>query len=563
MIKNTKKILTSLGLGAMSIGAIAGSAVALSSCKTTDNNKEMPAKYFDIQDGVLMGIKPEYAKNIKDYNSIKLPSGVTEIAKGAFKGVEFASGGVSIEMPETVKYVGEEAFFEAYNLFILDFSNCPLLEEIGARAFYDCRLLYVNLQATESLEEIGDMAFARSALVPGFDLHRLLVDCDITSGRIALGENLFLNASTDLMLEVYATDTEDEIADAREVLVDTETEYVGFAQDLLGDNARDILTGLKLQGITYIGTYAFYNFYNLSDLDFSTLTTVNTIGDYAFAKLYKQGLNPSLDKGIKAVDLSKNTNLRKVGVGAFSDCSLLTDISIVIDYKEDEELKPVEYGEAGEYGVFEKCGPTIIFDVWGVDELNSEIDDSSVSDVDPLVATEGGFVAKLFGEDKIKLTTVSINKIITIGTYAFAYCENLIWVEVDQGIVNFNDRCFYKCHNLSFGLGEMFGKDELDYEDTLLTSQYTVPFVSAKYEESIEWTIVDSKGNEVSDLIMTIACPVITDTGKALLTIPAGKLVALTALINTVNEGNNEFTIIATIPEIGFRTTMVVTINIE
>lgn len=84
--------------------------------------------------------------------SLKITSSVAYILPGAFSQSSLAS----VRLPDSVKEIGEEAFYNCYNLYDVNFPES--LETIGERAFFNCsRLTAVTLPT--SLDTIKDYAF--------------------------------------------------------------------------------------------------------------------------------------------------------------------------------------------------------------------------------------------------------------------------------------------------------------------------------------------------------------------------------------------------------------------
>lgn len=66
-------------------------------------------------------------------------------------------------IPESVKSIGDDAFFNCHELKTVVISN--ELDCIGERAFYECKSL-VNFYISNGVKEIGVDAFLKSAVYP-------------------------------------------------------------------------------------------------------------------------------------------------------------------------------------------------------------------------------------------------------------------------------------------------------------------------------------------------------------------------------------------------------------
>lgn len=87
--------------------------------------------------------------------AIRIPRGVTNINHYLF----YMSTVHDVILPDTVKWIGFNAFENCYNLTKLDMTN---LEEIGGSAFNNCTGLKSIVLGT-NLKSIGNLAFAYCA----------------------------------------------------------------------------------------------------------------------------------------------------------------------------------------------------------------------------------------------------------------------------------------------------------------------------------------------------------------------------------------------------------------
>lgn len=113
---------------------------------------EIPAEI----DGIPVKVIGEHGlAGLSKVTSIKLPDTITTIRKQAFA---YNTALETINIPENVRIIPDEAFMNCMSL-----GNVTIpydLMSIGIRAFYGCRKITEMKFPTESLQSIGEMAFA-------------------------------------------------------------------------------------------------------------------------------------------------------------------------------------------------------------------------------------------------------------------------------------------------------------------------------------------------------------------------------------------------------------------
>lgn len=113
---------------------------------------------------------------------------ITRIADGAFKDLKQMTG--QITLPDSIKYVGDEAFSGCTNLIRIRFGEG--LEEIGNNCFYNCTSLdYIRYN--DNLKYIGDSAFENCRRFDGTYMQ-------IPSSVESIGNNAFAGTGIDLMI---------------------------------------------------------------------------------------------------------------------------------------------------------------------------------------------------------------------------------------------------------------------------------------------------------------------------------------------------------------------------
>lgn len=95
--------------------------------------------------------------------SIEIPSNISKIDNGAFLG----SSITNIKIPNSVKYIGDQAFAECDKLVKIDIPGS--VTAIGEYAFRSCDNL-TNVSIANGLQDIGDLAFAECTSLSDFTI---------------------------------------------------------------------------------------------------------------------------------------------------------------------------------------------------------------------------------------------------------------------------------------------------------------------------------------------------------------------------------------------------------
>ncbi len=102
---------------------------------------------FYIKNGVLLGVSDEHGFINKD---IKIPQGVSVIARNCFRGLQVCS----VALPDTLIEIQDEAFFNCWNIYTVIPSS---VKTIGNRAFFACG--FASLYFNNGVERLGDGVF--------------------------------------------------------------------------------------------------------------------------------------------------------------------------------------------------------------------------------------------------------------------------------------------------------------------------------------------------------------------------------------------------------------------
>ena len=213
---------------------------------------------------------------------------VTAIGESAFEGADMTS----VEIPDTVKSIGDYAFFDCAGLtsVILPAS----LEAIGDDAFRQTSLASADFKAAGSLKTIGDYAFF------GLDIATVeLPDSVTTLGEEAFGEN---DAVQEFTLPASLSGYKASFAgcDSLTAFVKGSNTHFSVTSGILLDSAGKVLHQYPAgkEGDRYtIGS------------------GVDEIADKAFL-------------GCRLVNVTIPSGVTDIGVGAFAECGELTTISV-------------------------------------------------------------------------------------------------------------------------------------------------------------------------------------------------------------------------------------------
>ncbi len=232
--------------------------------------------------------------------TFKEGSRLESIGKYAFRGFGLLK---SIKLPETVKEIGEYAFYQCLRLESVDFGENPSLESIGAAAFKNCISLR-NLQLPETLKSLGVSSLYG------------------VGGKIVIPESC-----TDIDVGVFAPNTTigsqpdrydggynyGIFANLEELEIKAPIEKVPNGLCAFQTN----LTKVTLPDtVTEIGNYAF----NTTGIISIDLSHVTKIGQYAF--MWRNGGGSPLDNN-SLQNVTFNPDVETIGQGAFNYCKAL------------------------------------------------------------------------------------------------------------------------------------------------------------------------------------------------------------------------------------------------
>ncbi len=298
-----------------------------------------------------------YLSNIK---SVAISDGITSIGAWTFYG---CSSLTSINIPDGVTSIGEGAFYNCSSLTNIAIPDG--VTSIGSYAFGDCRSL-TSIAISNGVTSIGIYAFygctsLASVTIPvdnKYD-YTLFSSCPIE-------EICFTYGKTGVMANLDSSN---------------------YTKTLVGAHSSTLKQVTLEQGITNVGSYAFYSC--------NSLTSV----------IIPDGVT-------------------YIGYNAFYRCSSLTSITIPVDNKYD-------------YTLFSSCPIEEICFTYGKTGVMANLDSSN-------------YTKTLIYTLRSTLKQVTLEQGITnVGSYAFYSCNSLTSVTIPDGVTSIGNYAFYGCSRLT------------------------------------------------------------------------------------------------------------------
>ncbi len=390
--------------------------------------------------------------NCTSLTSVTIPDSVTSIGSYAF---QYCAGLTSIEIPDSVTSVGDQAFKDCTNLGSITLPDS--VTSIGSFAFYRCSSLtsitipnsvtsidYSTFYWCDSLETVyytGSCAEWENISIS--DRNEPLTNATIVYASHNYSDGVCADCGYECAHN-YENGTCTICGDVAVVIVASGTcgDNLTWTLDSNGTLTisgtgsmtnynpngapysngapwygvrNSIKTAVIESGVTSIGAWSFYECTSLTSVTIGN--SVAGIGYHAFSEC---AILP---------DITIPDGIAYIGDYAFSGCNSLTNITI-----------PASVARI-DYNAFFKC--TSLNGIW-VDKNN--------------LAYGSDAFGVLFDKDKTTLITapgatageyVIPSSVTSIGSYAFAYCKNLVGIEIPDSVTAIGGGAFSNCTSLT------------------------------------------------------------------------------------------------------------------
>lgn len=358
--------------------------------------KDTTASAINIKEGTE-GIANSALYANQSITAIELPNSVKYIGKNAFAG----SNIVSIVTGSGVLHISDQAFLFCNKLIDVVLGSYDYVEQtlkesslqsIGNYVFMNCSKL-ARIQIPTTVKEIGSYAFRNTELFHSALTGAVYADNWIVDYNDTVTENVVVDRGT-----------------------------VGIARYSFY-NLQE-LKSIKIDNsVKYIGKGAFYNCTALEKVTFPD--TLERIEDYTFyncASLKLTSLPPML---------------REIGRSAFYMCGVTNNDPN--DTDSDRLEIPVGVTYIGDFAFF-GCGYRRADSISGLTET---------SGIDILVIGDRvEYIGKCAFREFASLKSVIIGGTLMIGDKAFYECSSLEELTVNDKLVSVGDKAFYRCTSL-------------------------------------------------------------------------------------------------------------------
>ncbi len=408
---------------------------------------------------------------------------VTGIYYGAFEGNEEIT---SIELPDSITYIGEDAF---WGCSALESIKLPAnLEYIDANAFYRCEALE-SIHIPAGVEFIGEYAFSGCAA-----LESITVDEDNTVYHSK--NNCLIDTEAKLLVmgcntSVIPTDGSIEIIGDGAFAGCKEIESITIPESVtdIGYGAFMecmSLTSLHIpSSVTYIGEALTVYCTNLE----SITVDEDNIAYHSAGNCLVETETGTIIAGCNTSIIPADGSITAIGMGAFAGCEALTDIELP------------EGVEFIGYGAFSEC-PNL--ESISLPESLTIIDEYAFAWCESLVSIEIPEGITEIGSDTFyycsALESVKLpESLVTIGSYAFSDCTSLTSIRIPANVTRIGYRAFDWCENLTEVIFEnpegwfFMGEDVSEY---LADPEIAVEALTNLYDDLVKYEAGDVDGED-------------------------------------------------------------------
>ena len=388
-------------------------------------------------DSLVTGCKntviPNSVKAIGDYaffncyglTSITIPNSVTSIGASAFEG---CSGLTSVTIGNSVTSIGDRAFYRCYNLTSVTIGNS--VTSIGKWAFLGCKGL-TSITIPNSVTSIGFEAFDGCKSLTSVHITDLEAWCKITfsnivSNPLVYAHHLFLNGN-----------------EIKDLIIPSNVTSIG---KYAFRNCKALTSVSIPSSVTEVGECVFESCTSLTSVTINN----NIIGSDAFR--FCTGLTSvTIPNSVTSIgggafmgctgltSITIGNNVTSIGGSAFSGCTGLTSITI-----------PNSVTSIG-YGAFEGCtGIISIIIPNNVTSIEGYAFSGCTGLTSVTIPNNLTWIGYSVFNGCSGLTSINIpNSVTWIGDGAFSGCASLKSVSIGSGVKNIYSRAFANCSGLA------------------------------------------------------------------------------------------------------------------
>jgi len=357
----------------------------------------------------------DYAFYNSGIGSLTVPAGLTAIGASAFENsalAQFAfSAGTSL-----LTSIGDRAFAGCANLAEISLSNTLAANGMGDRVFYNCTgLVSVEFAAGGALADLGDYAFYNCS-----SMQAIVLPQNLTS----IGRYQFYGAKALVLIDIPA-----------QVAFIGSYAFAGKDGKAMGLETVSFAAGSVL---TEIQTFAFNLCYNLTEVEIPD--SLLTLGEKVFYNCSK----------LEVLGIGTNSNLTSIGDYAISGCVSLSSLYIPASLSaigngafRNTSFTEIEVSEFNAYFMSDN-GNLLTRD--GT-EFIKFASGSAVAAYD-LPETVRVIKAYAFA-DSANLTTLRLpSQLLTIEEYAFSAATGLTGISIPETVGAIGTYAFYKAYGL-------------------------------------------------------------------------------------------------------------------
>ena len=406
----------------------------------------------------------------------------------------------SLEIPKSVKTIGDHAFYLSSSLTDLTFETGSLLESIGSYAFGGNTYLTssnpTSMSSSHVAPQIGSLKIPKSVTTIGD--HAFYLCSSLTSLTFEDESSLQTIGNYAFAGTVYAKEEA------------WKTGYGGSRVTVKCKHTEVLpkFTSLEIpKSVQTIGDYAFYLSSSLIDLTFETGSLLESIGSYAFAGLQYSEITPTEDG-----NAAETTEYKEV-LPKFTSLEIPKSVTTIGNYAFylNGNLSTLTFDDDSlleEIGSYAFSGITLEDDETNEHDVVPKISSVKI----PKTVTEIGDRAFYYNKTLSTLTFDPQSQLQTIGNSAFANCPAIGEIILPGSVTTLGDTVFDEeiemiCLDSKTQYDAL--KSKLTPYDEKVTYQITITFKESGavtrtdyklWKRGLDWALVDGvwkSGQEV------------------------------------------------------------------